>query len=190
MDSKARTTLQAVFAIPTIKPLSWDDIEVLLGKDHRLSEDMHRLAANGKPKDAPDRRAYQVLENILKGTELRLPEEVVFFDKDGNERHEIRTRWYNDGAANYRELAFMPTPEQPSIPDLPLTERPPSLVPDKPVFIGHYWLYKADPKEPLSDKVVCVDYSAGIDGPLVAYRWNDGDSALRKSRFVYMGRKC
>ncbi len=161
-----------------------------LGPDRMIPEALHFLAAEGKHKDAPDRSAYCALENILKGPEISLPEGVSFKDKDGKERHEIRTRWYKDDATTYRELAFMPTPELPSIPDLPLTEQPQSLVPDKPVFIGHYWSYKADPKEPLSDKVVCVDYSAGIDGPLVAYRWNDGDAVLRKSSFVHVERKC
>ena len=161
-----------------------------LGSDRLISEKLHHLAYEGKPKDATDRRAYHALENILKGPEQKLPDGVSFKDKDGTVRHEIRTRWYRDDASTYRELAFMPTPELPSIPDLPLTERPPSLVPDKPVFIGHYWLYKADPKEPLSDKVVCIDYSAGIDGPLVAYRWDTGDSDLRETGFNYEGRKC
>ena len=173
--------VHACWDTPNMKIL---ETTLRLGKDRRLSEDMHRLAAKGKPKDAPDRRAYEALENILKGPEVSLPEGESFNDKDGAVRHKIRTRWYRDDASTYRELAFMPTPELPGITDRRLTERPRSLVPDKPVFIGHYWLYMADPREPLSDKVVCVDYSAGIDGPLVAYKWNKGDVALEKSRFV------
>jgi hypothetical protein len=34
-----------------------------------------------------------------------------------------------------------------------------------------------------SPKVACVDYSAAMDGPMVAYRW-DGESVLDESHFV------
>ena len=128
------------------------------------------------------------LENILKGPELRLPDGFSFTDKDGKERHEIRTRWYKDDAKTYSDLAFMSEQDAADIPDLPVPEDLASMVPDKPVFIGHYWQDKDADKEPLSDRVVCVDYSAGIDGPLVAYRWNKGDAALLDSRFVHVGR--
>ena len=73
------------------------------------------------------------------------------------------------------------------IPDAPL---PPGLRPirlKKPVFIGHYWLAPKASKEPLSAMVACVDYSAGIGGPLVAYRWMPGDAGLEAGRFVEAG---
>ncbi len=35
--------------------------------------------------------------------------------------------------------------------------------------------------------VACVDYSAGIGGPLVAYRWMPGDAGLEAGRFVEAG---
>ena len=55
---------------------------------------------------------------------------------------------------------------------MPAGERIP-LVNDKPTFIGHYWL--TGPPAPLSNHVVCVDYSAGRGDRLCAYRWNDGE---------------
>ena len=178
---------------------SMDVVKTLgLGPDCTIPEKLHRLAASGKPdkekpdsgkpEDADDRRAYRALENILKGPELRLPDGFSFTDKDHKERHEIRTRWYKDDAKTYRDLAFMSEQDAANIPDLPVPEDLVSMVPDKPVFIGHYWQDKAAEKKRLSDKVVCVDYSAGIDGPLVAYRWNKGDTALLESRFVHVGR--
>ena len=36
--------------------------------------------------------------------------------------------------------------------------------------------------------MACLDFSAVKGGPLVAYRWNRGDSALRDDRFVWVGR--
>ena len=54
----------------------------------------------------------------------------------------------------------------------------------KPVFFGHYWLTG----EPVlqSPNALCLDYSAGKDGPLVAYRWEDGEEALSLERVSRM----
>ena len=157
-----------------------------VGSDRLLSENLHRLAAAGKPQNAPDRRAYCALENILKGTEMPLPDGVAFTDKDGRERHEIRTRWYRDDCPTCRKLAFMSPRDARHLPDDRIADAPAAMVPDKIIFIGHYWLDKDTAKKPLSAKVACVDYSAGVGGPLVAYRWNEGDAALRKRRFVHV----
>ena len=51
----------------------------------------------------------------------------------------------------------------------------------RPVFFGHYWMTGVP--QPLSDTAVCVDYSAGIGGPLVAYRWRRGEP-LDASHFM------
>ena len=49
------------------------------------------------------------------------------------------------------------------------------------LFFGHYWLTGAPLLQ--SNKAVCVDYSAGIGGPLVAYRF-DGERDLSLDHFV------
>ncbi|MBO4312507.1 MAG: metallophosphoesterase [Desulfovibrionaceae bacterium] len=165
--------------------------ELGLGPDRKISEELLILAAHGKPDDAPDRRAYTALENILKGTELRLPKGERFFDKEHTERHHIRTRWYVSKAADYQDLAFMSKSDLKRIPRLPLPEDYTFLPPpEKPIFVGHYWLDKDEHMEPRSDKVVCVDYSAGIDGPLAAYRWNRGDTKLMDNRFAWVPREA
>lgn len=51
------------------------------------------------------------------------------------------------------------------------------------VACGHYWL-KADAPSVLSDKVVCVDYSAVKGGFLCAYRFNVGDVCVKGENFV------
>ena len=40
------------------------------------------------------------------------------------------------------------------------------------MFFGHYWLPPRLPRRPIRDNLVCLDYSAGLGGPLVACRWN------------------
>ena len=50
-----------------------------------------------------------------------------------------------------------------------------------PVFVGHYW--ETGEQRVLSSNAVCVDYSAGMGGPLVAYRWS-GETELDEANFV------
>ena len=49
------------------------------------------------------------------------------------------------------------------------------------MFYGHYW-HTGTP-EPTSEHTACVDYSAGNDGPLVAYR-GSGEAVLVDENFV------
>ncbi len=73
----------------------------------------------------------------------------------------------------------------PGFDDRPIT--PPVADPDisaGPIIVGHYW-FTGTP-EVLTPYVACVDYSAGKDGPLVAYRWS-GEPTLSNDRFVGFG---
>ena len=116
---------------------------------------------------------WQQVETVTKGPEVRLPEGYTFRDKDGTEREEVRLQWWKSGAASWAELAM-------SVPDpgeLPVTA-PPAKVQDiiypreaKPVFFGHYWLTGAPVLQ--APNALCLDYSAGLDGPLLAYRLED-----------------
>ena len=70
MNSKARKTLQAVFATPTNKTLAWEDIETLLlalgatlteGNGSRVKFDLEgRTIAYHRPHHPKTARAYQV----------------------------------------------------------------------------------------------------------------------------------
>lgn len=68
---------------------------------------------------------------------------------------------------------------------LPTDALPPDIVigyaNEKPLFMGHYWLQGTPAL--LAPQVACLDYSAGKDGPLVAYRWQ-GETQLRAAHFV------
>ncbi len=120
------------------------------------------------------RPEFQDVEVILKGPEIELPPGYVFNDKSGIERHNIRIKWWNDKSpVSYREIAMVPKGEEAKLPN---TRVPQSEIGDysygssePPVFFGHYWLTRKP--EPLAGNLACLDYSAGMDGQLVAYHW-------------------
>jgi hypothetical protein len=131
---------------------------------------------------------YEAIETLLKGKEVRLPGDQSFHDKDGNPRHKIRVRWWDQSARTYREAFMGPDSAVTHIPDDPiegdhLLEYGPS---EKPVILGHYWM-EGDPV-PLAQNIACVDYSvAKPGGKLVAYRW-DGECEIDQSKFVWVER--
>ncbi|MCB1147859.1 MAG: metallophosphoesterase, partial [Leptospiraceae bacterium] len=51
---------------------------------------------------------YHAVEETLKGKEMRLPDGLHFTDKDGNQRNEIRIRWWMDPrAATWRDYSVI-----------------------------------------------------------------------------------
>ena len=121
------------------------------------------------------------LETLLKGVEVALPSGAHFRDKGGDVRNEIRTQWWNPRLTTYRDAYIGPDGvDIPSdrIPDLAILPEP-----DRPTFIGHYWLAADAPLRPRSRRVACVDYSVANQGPLVAYRF-DGEQELTADKFV------
>lgn len=128
-------------------------------------------------------RAY---DGLTKGYELDLPEGASFFDKDGHERHEVRTQWWRDDARTYRELAVIEDEQRDRIPELPPPDHyAPTPVSGSPVFVGHYWL--RGPVVRRDPKVACLDFSVAAGGPLVAYRWR-GESEILDEHFVKANR--
>lgn len=128
-----------------------------------------------------DTPAYQAVEELLKGPELRLPEGHFFHDKDKNRRHEARIRWWL-AEGSLRDAALVPQDVARELPELCLTahlKRYNGI--SRPTFVGHYWL-RGQP-EPLSRQVACLDYSVARQGQLVAYRF-DGEPVLRSDRFI------
>jgi hypothetical protein len=119
---------------------------------------------------------------LTKGLETPLPDDAMFYDKDGFERHSVRVRWWDKEAKSYRRAAIL---DEISREALPETELPSDMrivyADDKPVFFGHYWMNGRPRLE--SRKAACVDYSAGKGGALVAYRW-EGESDLESDHFV------
>ncbi|MFC3282327.1 metallophosphoesterase [Litchfieldella rifensis] len=134
---------------------------------------------------------YDALETLLKGLEIPLPTGIEFYDKDGNSRGHIRTRWWELEGITYRDLAMVPPEAIEEIPHEPIPEDVlPGYEGDKPLFVGHYWLTGIP--EPLTPHIACLDYSiaaghthGGGNGRLCAYRW-DGETELAAEKFVWV----
>lgn len=154
----------------------WDEAKIdalrAQTKDGALSEDQLVAAAD---EAAP---LFQLVETVTKGPELALPKGYKITDKDGTIRHDIRLQWWKQKGASWSDIAI-------SVPDL--SELPKTAAPDavlassysptaKPVFCGHYWL-SGDPVLQ-APNVLCLDYSAGCDGPLVTYSMEPGTDQL------------
>ena len=137
-----------------------------------LSED--QLIRAGRKGDA----FYDLVEAVAKGPEARLPHPHSFEDKGGKVRHHVRVKWWNGDARTWRQVA-MSVPDINQLPDAPLPDDLlMAIYPDGdlPVFFGHYWMSGAP--ELQSANALCLDYSAGTDGPLVTYSHFSGSRDL------------
>lgn len=121
---------------------------------------------------------FHLVEVTTKGPEVRLPIGYSFQDKDGNDREYVRIKWWQKNASSWADLAM-------SVPDpteLPINALPASVCKKtypqnaKPVFFGHYWLTGKPALQ--ASNALCLDYSAGKDGPLLAYRLETTDPEL------------
>ncbi|MAZ66062.1 MAG: diadenosine tetraphosphatase [Kangiellaceae bacterium] len=158
-------------------PTSLEYIKPQLSPAHQL--DTHLLAQASKPHSP----AFDAIENLLKGVDVRLPNELFFFDKDGTKRRHMRIKWWLNKANTLADLAIGRFDKQ-----LHQIPAPPDIIvgyPEdaKPVFVGHYWM-SGQPK-PLKHNVACLDYSVAKNGKLVAYRW-EGESTIDETHFVYV----
>jgi len=131
---------------------------------------------------------FESLETLLKGKEIPLIPGTTFTDKDGNIRHNIRIRWWDQNAETYQKIYIGPESARSSIPDNEIAGD--HLVDyghdQPPCFLGHYWM-EGEPA-PLAHNIACVDYSvAKPGGKLVAYRW-DGEQQLSIDKFVWVER--
>jgi hypothetical protein len=129
---------------------------------------------------------HQAIENVLKGPEIPATEGNMFCDKEGTYRDTIRTRWWDIRAdLTISDLAMPPGSMADSMKVDPwiLSSLPNYDPKEPPVFFGHYWLPANAPRAPLAPNIACLDFSGGLEGPLVAYRWN-GEHILDATNFV------
>lgn len=133
-------------------------------------------------KDNAEPSIFKAVEALTKGIEIPLPESNSFRDKDQIERTRVRVRWWDCEATDYPRAAMLEPEIRERLPCEPIPEHARIASPtDKPIFFGHYWL--TGPRAVQAAHAACVDYSAGKDGPLVAYRWN-GEARLTDAAFV------
>jgi len=135
-----------------------------------------------------DSFAGQVMDRLLRGTDMPLPDGLTITSKDGFTRSFFRTKFWAENPRTYGDIVFQPDPLPPAIAERPLPDsecrRVLTYGPEQPpVFVGHYWM-QGLPK-PLKPNVVCLDYSAVKYGKLVAYRM-DGESRLMPEKFVWV----
>ena len=141
------------------------------------------LLHGGHQKHTPE---YDLIEDTLKGREVRLPEGFEFRDKEQIVRKHARVCWWKnpDQVSGDAYLIHM-TQKLPE--GLRLDYTPHEAYPEDapPVFFGHYW-FRAEQPSLLAHNVVCLDYSVALDGFLCAYRW-DGEQKLENSKLVISG---
>lgn len=155
----------------------------------RLSPDLLESAttapASLQEMDTATPSIFKAVEALTKGLEIALPVSHRFVDKDGIGRGRVRIRWWDHGAATYRDSALLPKADSLTLPEVPLPTYARLRDGDtRPVFFGHYWM-TGEPRLQ-SETAVCVDYSAGKGGPLAAYRCEQG-APLDPVNFVTAG---
>ena len=154
------------------------DIETLddvLDRDGSLTD---RAVVDGTTRGTA---VYRAIENVLKGPEVPIGG-YSYPDRSGTWRDRARVAWWDPTATTLRDATVIPeradvrrpdgSPAA-ALPDDPLTEAVPRYTDPTPVVFGHYWKSGEITRE--GPTTVCVDYSAGQDGPLVAYRWSGED---------------
>ena len=148
--------------------------------------DSARLVGQAVEQSAdPANPLYKALEVLAKGPEIKLRDGKTFRDKDGYDRPEIRAAWWKTNANTWRDIAIcVPDPEK-QLPAEVLPASARSIVypgNEKPVFFGHYWLEGDIVLQ--AHNALCLDYSAGKEGPLISYCIDEGSSQLDLARIT------
>lgn len=128
----------------------------------------------------------EAIDQTLKGKEMKMPEGLVFTDKDGTKRTEIRIKWWeNPSVTTYRSISVEPIDNLPQeqIELSELNSIDYYRENDKKVFFGHYWL-QGEPSF-YKNNICCLDYSVAKKGKLVAYRLNE-ETILDSQNLIYV----
>lgn len=132
-----------------------------------------------------DHELYEHLETVTKGPEISLPEGYSFSDKGGKTRNRVRVAWWKSAPKQWSDIA-MSVPDPDLLPSIPLDPRLGIATygaNEKPVFFGHYWMVGTPTLQ--SPNALCLDYSAGIDGPLLAYRFDSDNQSITTDNIVF-----
>lgn len=153
----------------------------------RFTSEGNRLTDEGwveaSRQDSP---AFESIEVLLKGPDGRLPEGLSYIS-GSKPRKKARIRWWKEEAGTLNDILIAPSALRSQLESIKACDDMLIGYPhSKPIFIGHYWLLGV--AAPLTPKVACLDYSAGLEdrsGRLCAYRWN-GEQNLSAASFVWV----
>lgn len=152
--------------------------------DGRVLQDQAFLAQSMLPATEPNR----IVERLLKGMEMELPNGQTLLGSDGVRRSRFRTKFWSQAPKTYGDVVFQPDGLPDDLADQPLTEQEHSRLlrygaDQKPLFVGHYWC-KGQPHI-LRSNLACLDYSAVKNGLLVAYRMG-AETHLKNDAFMWV----
>lgn len=160
-------------SVAVLRAAGWDGARPL---DDDLLFDAH----------APGSALEQARKRLTCGVEIDLPEGRRILDKSGHEHFEVRVANWRHWATSFHEVALVPAGQEEQLAGM---DWPAGFALDRvegaPVFIGHHWFGGPAPVIE-SPKLACLDWSAGKDGPLVAYRW-DGEDLLSNDKLLWVG---
>lgn len=166
----------------------WDDEKIAdlnrLSPAHNLLDD-NFLRNSVQPGSSENR----IVERLLKGTDMPLPEGMKIRSADGVARDRFRTKFWKAQPQTYADIVFQPD----RIPGHLLRKK---ISPSERqrlvhygageplLFVGHYWR-RGTPRL-IRDNIVCLDYGAVNHGKLVAYRIDIQDKALDEGRLIWV----
>ncbi|GAA3914220.1 metallophosphoesterase [Litoribacillus peritrichatus] len=164
----------------------WDEelIEEFKARRNTNTIDLEFLIASSDL----DSFEFQIMDRLLRGTNLKLPNGMAIEGKDGYVRQFFRTKFWTDEPDIYQDIVFQPDPLPDEIAQKQLTDEDRdkllSYADDAPpLFFGHYW--RIGKPECIKPNLACLDYSAVKYGKLVAYRF-DGEEQLSDSKYVFI----
>lgn len=130
----------------------------------------------------------RILERLLKGINVRLPEGFTIRGSDGVERDRFRSAFWHESPLTYGDVVFQPDGLPNELHTRPLSKEEKSLLThypshEKPLFVGHYWR-QGEPSL-LTLNIACLDYSAVRAGLLVGYRMGT-ETTLNPAHLVWV----
>jgi hypothetical protein len=132
--------------------------------------------------------ANTALDRLLRGTDMRLPHGMTLTSDDGFTRAHFRTKFWEEDPQTYGDIVFQPDALPELAAQMPLSEMQKTELlkygADQPLlFVGHYW--RSGKPAPIRNNLACLDYSAVLNGKLVAYRL-DQEARLDAKKFVWV----
>lgn len=166
----------------------WDDNKIAdlvrLAPDHNLLDDQFLINSV-----QPGTTENRIVERLLKGTDMPLPEGMTIKSADGLTRDRFRTKFWKAQPETYSDIVFQPDRIPNHLLKKKLSQQEKQRLihydaDEPPLFVGHYWR-KGQPRL-IRDNIVCLDYGAVNRGKLVAYRMDNGATMLSEDRLVWV----